>query len=118
MALKDKFKRFTATAAELDDERLRDFCSAFPDVKAMGDLQQWSWGFRVLATQPNQAIRGNDITQAEIFEVSPVLVGANQHTATLSVKGGRSLTAIRKHLALEQIELERVMHPWLREVSR
>ena len=38
MALKDKFKRLTATPAELDGERLRDFCSAFPDVKAMGDL--------------------------------------------------------------------------------
>jgi len=39
MALKDKLKRFTATAAELDDERLRDFCSAFPHVRPMNDLQ-------------------------------------------------------------------------------
>lgn len=55
-------------------------------VKAMGDLQQYSWGFRVLETQPNEQIRGFDITAAEVFEVSPVLVGANQQTATLSVK--------------------------------
>lgn len=39
MALKDKLKRFTATASQLDDERLRDFCSAFPDVKPMGELE-------------------------------------------------------------------------------
>lgn len=56
-------------------------------VKAMGDLQQYSWGFRVLDTQANEKIRGYDITKAEIFEVSPVLVGANQQTATLAVKG-------------------------------
>ena len=56
-------------------------------VKAMGNLQQYSWGFRVLETQPNDQIRGYDITKAEIFEVSPVLVGANQHTATIAVKG-------------------------------
>ena len=39
MALKDKLKRLTATASELDEVRLRDFCSAFPDVKPMGELQ-------------------------------------------------------------------------------
>lgn len=56
-------------------------------VKAMGDLQQWSFGFRITETQDNTAIRGYDITGLELFEVSPVLVGANANTATLAVKG-------------------------------
>jgi hypothetical protein len=53
----------------------------------MGSLQEYSWGFRVTETQPNKQIPGYDITAAEVFEVSPVLVGANQYTETLAVKG-------------------------------
>ena len=59
---------------------------AYRKVKNAGDLQEWSWGFRVLDTASNDAINGYDITKAELFEVSPVLVGANQETATLAVK--------------------------------
>ena len=55
-------------------------------VREMGDLQQWSFGFRITDTQDNTQIRGLDITGAQVFEVSPVLVGANQETATLAVK--------------------------------
>ena len=55
-------------------------------IRSMDRLQQYSWGFRVLDTQPNAEIRGYDITKAEVFEVSPVLVGANQETSTLAVK--------------------------------
>lgn len=39
MAIKDRLKRLTATPAELDGKKLRDFCSAFPDVKPIGELQ-------------------------------------------------------------------------------
>lgn len=59
---------------------------AYRKVRNAGGLQQYSWGFRVLDTQPNNDIKGYDITKAEIFEVSPVLVGANQYTQTLAVK--------------------------------
>ena len=38
MALKDKFKRLTATSAELDAARLREFCSAVPNVKPIAEL--------------------------------------------------------------------------------
>lgn len=60
---------------------------AYESVKQMGSLQEYSWGFRVTDTQPNKNISGYDITAAEVFEVSPVLVGANQYTETLAVKG-------------------------------
>lgn len=78
-------------------------------VKAMGSLQQYSWGFRVLDTQQNDKIRGYDITKAEVFEVSPVLVGANQATSTIAVKDfdpdDDPTTAAILRLANEVIEL-------------
>ena len=55
-------------------------------VREMGELQQWSFGFKITDTKDNDKIRGLDISGLELFEVSPVLIGANQHTATLAVK--------------------------------
>ena len=43
---------------------------AYKLAKAMGDLQEWSFGFQT------------------VYEVSPVLVGANRETYTLSIKSG------------------------------
>jgi HK97 family phage prohead protease len=61
---------------------------AYETVKAMGSLQQWSWGFRVTdASQDN--VDGEPIRRikgADVYEVSPVLVGANRNTHTLLVK--------------------------------
>jgi len=57
-------------------------------VKAMGNLQEWSFGFRVLEAedgdfdgQPVQFLK-----KLELYEVSPVLVGANRETRTLDIK--------------------------------
>jgi HK97 family phage prohead protease len=76
---------FTDTSAGLD---------AYRTVKAMGELQEFSWGFRILDAEPGQKdgqpIR--TITKAEVFEVSPVLVGANRETYTLALKGRRRLS--------------------------
>lgn len=59
-------------------------------VRNMGDLQEYSWGFRVLDAhmeeRDGEPIRV--ITKAEVYEVSPVLVGANRQTYTLSLKSG------------------------------
>lgn len=74
---------------------------AYRTVKAMGDLQEWSWGFRVTDADygeqdgtPVRYIKG-----AELYEVSPVLVGANRDTATLAIKAAaqRAKAAIRPH---------------------
>lgn len=61
---------------------------AYRKVKNAGPLQQYSWGFQITDTQDNPQIRGLDITKAEVFEVSPVLVGDNPYTQTLAVKSG------------------------------
>ena len=64
---------------------------AYKTVKAMGPLQQYSWGFQVTDSayetrngEPVRVIRG-----AKVFEVSPVLVGAGENTATLAIKAGQ-----------------------------
>lgn len=70
---------FTQTTAGRD---------AYETVKAMGDLQEYSWGFRIndadYAERDGQTVR--IIKSAELFEVSPVLVGAGRGTGTLSLK--------------------------------
>ncbi len=64
---------------------------AFNTVKAMGDLQQWSWGFEVKEWEFGE-VDGKEgvriIKDTEPFEVSPVLVGSNRDTRTVSVKDG------------------------------
>lgn len=62
---------------------------AYKSVKAMADLQEWSWGFRVL--DGDRSVQdGEDvfvIKRAELYEVSPVLVGAGIGTRTTALKG-------------------------------
>src|SRR3990172_1379140 len=62
---------------------------AWKTVKAMADLQEWSFGFRVLEAENGdfEAMQVQFLKKLELFEVSPVLIGANRETRTLSVKG-------------------------------
>lgn len=76
---------FTETAAGME---------AYKTVKAMSadpGLQEWSWGFKVLAGDPG-VVDGQDvfyIRSAEVFEVSPVLVGAGIDTRTTAIKSAK-----------------------------
>jgi len=38
MALRDRLKKFTATPAELDQAKLKDFCANFPEARPIADL--------------------------------------------------------------------------------
>ena len=62
---------------------------AYKTTKSMGALQEWSWGFRVIDAafeqRDQQLIRV--IKAAQVFEVSPVLVGAGVGTYTAAIKG-------------------------------
>jgi HK97 family phage prohead protease len=73
---------------------------AYKRIKAAGDLQEYSWGFSIKAAEPGvldeRPVRY--ITSAEVFEVSPVLVGANRETYTLSVKDAK------RHLNRQQLD--------------
>jgi HK97 family phage prohead protease len=60
----------------------------YETVKAVGPLQEWSFGFRVLEARPGE-FDGQEVLflmRGEIFEVSPVLIGDNRETMTLDVK--------------------------------
>jgi hypothetical protein len=74
---------------------------AYRTVKAMGDLQEWSWGFRVTDADYGEmdGATVRYIKGAELYEVSPVLVGANRDTATLAIKAAaqQAKAAIRPH---------------------
>ena len=67
---------------------------AYNLVKSMGDLQQWSFGFIVNDSEVGKLQKDDSETQARflkdltVYEVSPVLVGANQETYTLAIKTG------------------------------
>ena len=75
----------------MDTERGRD---AFNTVKAMGELQQWSFGYEVLDAEngmfkkdgSENEIEVRFLKDVKVWEVSPVLVGANQNTYTMAVK--------------------------------
>ena len=73
----------------MDTQEGRD---AFATVKAMGDLQQWSFGYEVLDSENGTFQKDGSSTDArylkelKVWEVSPVLVGANQNTYTVGVK--------------------------------
>lgn len=60
----------------------------YETVKAMGDLQEWSYGFDVVESErgewDGQEVRL--LRKLRVFEVSPVLVGAGIGTRTLAVK--------------------------------
>jgi len=62
---------------------------AYETVKAMGDEQEWSYGFDVVDFEPKPknfpgARRG--LKALDIHEISPVLMGAGKSTGTLAIK--------------------------------
>ena len=59
---------------------------AFAMVAFFGEEQEWSIGYKTLRAQFDQKSQANVIYELELYEVSPVLHGANQLTGTISVK--------------------------------
>jgi len=59
---------------------------AFSNVAFFGQEQEWSIGYKTLRAQYDQKAQANVIYELELYEVSPVLHGANQLTGTISVK--------------------------------
>ena len=81
---------------------------AYNIVKNMGDLQQWSFGYRVTDSErgsfkdaDNNELDARYLKELTVFEVSPVLVGANQETYTMAIKSNEELM---KEIANESTE--------------
>ena len=67
----------------LNSEKGRE---AFANVAFFGEEQEWSIGYKTLDAIYDNARQANILREVELYEVSPVLHGANQLTGTISVK--------------------------------
>jgi HK97 family phage prohead protease len=65
---------------------------AFASVAFFGKDQEWSIGYKTLRSKFDPMVKANRLQEVELFEVSPVLHGANQLTGTVSVKTVEELT--------------------------
>ena len=95
--IQDKDKATFSGNFFMDTESGRE---AYKLVKAMGDLQQWSFGFKVNDSEYGKFKKdGSDDEEIDVrylkdltvYEVSPVLVGANQQTYTMAIKSNTEL---------------------------
>ncbi len=64
---------------------------AFADVSFFGEEQEWSIGYKTLDADFDPARQANILKKVELYEVSPVLHGANQLTGTISIKQDQPL---------------------------
>jgi len=71
---------------------------AYNLVKNMGDMQQWSFGYKVNDSEfdkfkdnTGKTTNARYLKDLTVYEVSPVLVGANQDTYTLAIKSNTEL---------------------------
>jgi HK97 family phage prohead protease len=67
----------------LKSERGRE---AFASITFFGMDQEWSIGYKTLDAVYDNARQANILKEVELYEVSPVLHGANQLTGTISIK--------------------------------
>ena len=67
----------------LASERGRE---AFANVSFFGEEQEWSIGYKTLDAVFEPGQNANLLKEVELYEVSPVLHGANQLTGTISIK--------------------------------
>ena len=59
---------------------------AFANIAFFGEEQEWSIGYKTLDAIYDNSRQANVLREVELYEVSPVLHGANQLTGTISVK--------------------------------
>ena len=78
---------FARVQFNLKSERGRE---AFANVVFFGADQEWSIGYKTLKADYDNARQANLLREVELYEVSPVLHGANQLTATISIKADNS----------------------------
>ncbi len=64
---------------------------AFADVAFFGEDQEWSIGYKTLNADYDSQRQANLLREVELYEVSPVLHGANQLTSTISIKSDEQL---------------------------
>lgn len=63
---------------------------AFANVAFYGEEQEWSIGYKTLDAIYDNSRQANLLREVELYEVSPVLHGANQLTGTISIKTAKN----------------------------
>ena len=63
---------------------------AFANVSFYGEEQEWSIGYKTLDAIYDGQRQANLLREVELYEVSPVLHGANQLTGTISIKAAEA----------------------------
>jgi HK97 family phage prohead protease len=74
---------FAKVQFNLNTERGRE---AFANVAFYGMEQEWSIGYKTITADFDTGRQANMLKEVELYEISPVLHGANQLTGTISVK--------------------------------
>jgi len=74
---------FAKVQFNLNAERGKE---AFANVAFFGEEQEWSIGYKTIDADYDHTHQANILKEVELYEVSPVLHGANQLTGTMSVK--------------------------------
>lgn len=74
---------FAKVQFNLNTERGRE---AFANVAFYGMDQEWSIGYKTINADFDTSRQANMLKEVELYEISPVLHGANQLTGTISVK--------------------------------
>jgi HK97 family phage prohead protease len=74
---------FAKVQFNLKSERGRE---AFANISFFGAEQEWSIGYKTIQAVYDNTRQANLLKEVELYEVSPVLHGANQLTGTISIK--------------------------------
>ena len=83
---------YTRVQFNLKSERGRE---AFNNITFFGEDQEWSIGYKTLDAFFDSKKQANLLKEVELYEVSPVLHGANQLTGTISIKSDESMKAAK-----------------------
>ena len=84
---------YTRVQFNLKSERGRE---AFNNITFFGEDQEWSIGYKTLDAFFDSKKQANLLKEVELYEVSPVLHGANQLTGTISIKSDESIKSALK----------------------
>lgn len=97
---------------------------AFRTIKEMGKDQEWSMGYKVVGSEiPDESWRKRGaamlITKMDIYEVSPVLIGAGVGTRTLAAKeadeAARAAAAEEERKAADEVATKLAVETKARE---
>lgn len=75
---------------------------AFANVSFFGLEQEWSIGYKTLDAVFDPVQGANLLKEVELYEVSPVLHGANQLTGTISIKADEAETSNKDEVRIKR----------------